>query len=152
MTFKVGILGLHTVLPITISCPSYIPESHPGSEIPSLWKVILVLGKARSLRVPYLGYGRAESSGWFDVLQKTCMRCDIWAGVFSWWSCQSPVAHGHSLLNHLNSFCRRMFKINAKFDADSLLYSFSHFGLDGRTVHMLTQWRLPPPLTSTAKS
>ena len=47
--FKVGTLGPHTVLPVAISCPivfSWIPLtvwSHP-----SLSKVILVLGKARS--------------------------------------------------------------------------------------------------------
>ena len=44
-----------------------------------------------------------------------------------------------------------MFKLNAKFDADSLLYSLSHFECDGHTVHILTQWHLPPPLTSTVK-
>ena len=33
------------------------------------------------------------------------------------------VAHSCSLVNHPNSFCRRMFKLNAKLDADSLLYS-----------------------------
>ena len=32
-----------------------------------------------------------------------------------------------SLLTHPNSFCRRMFKLNAKFDAHFLLYSLSHF-------------------------
>ena len=30
------------------------------------------------------------------------------------------VAHSCSLLNHLNSFHRGMFKLNAKFDAESL--------------------------------
>ena len=45
-----------------------------------------------------------------------------------------------------------MFKLNAKFDADSLLYLLSHFECDGHTVHMLTQRFLPPPLTSTVKS
>ena len=54
-----------------------------------------------------------------------------------------------SLLNHPNSFCRGMFKFNAKFDADSLLYLLSHFECHGHTLHMLTQWHLPPPLTST---
>ena len=44
-----------------------------------------------------------------------------------------------------------MFKLNAKSDADSLLYSLSHFECDGHTVHMLTQQCLPPPLTSTMK-
>ena len=50
------------------------------------------------------------------------MRCDAWAGTLSWWSCQSPAAHRCGLLNHLNSFCGGMFKLNAKFDADLLFY------------------------------
>ena len=45
-----------------------------------------------------------------------------------------------------------MFKLNAKFDADSLLYLLGHFECDGHTVHMLTQQHLAPPLTSTVKS
>ena len=64
----------------------------------------LVLGKARSHRIPNLGYSRAESPGWFDVLPKNCTRHDAWVGTLSWWSCQSPVAHSCSLLNHPNSF------------------------------------------------
>ena len=44
-----------------------------------------------------------------------------------------------------------MFKLNAKFDADSLLSSLSYFECDGHTVHMLTQWHLLPPLTSAVK-
>ena len=69
-----------------------------------------------------------------------CMR-----GVFSWWSCQSLAAHSCGLLNHLNSFRRGMFKLNAKSDVDFILYSVSHFKYDkydGHTVHMLTQWHL----------
>ena len=57
-----------------------------------------------------------------------------------------------SLLNHPNSFCRGMFKLNAKFDADSFLYSLSHFECDGHTVHMLIQRCLLPPLSGTVKS
>ena len=68
------------------------------------------------------------------------------------WSCHLPVAHSCGLLSHLNSFHRGMFKLNAKFDADLLLYSCNHFELDSHTVHMLTQQCLPPPLTSTVKS
>ena len=49
-----------------------------------------------------------------------------------------------SLLNHLNSFHGGMFKLNAKFDADSLLYLLSHFQCDGHTVHMHTQQCLYP--------
>ena len=45
-----------------------------------------------------------------------------------------------------------MFKFNVKFDADSLLYSLSHCECGGHTVHMLTQWCLPPLLTTTMKS
>ena len=48
----------------------YFPKSHWQSEISSLSKVILVLGKARSHRASILGYRGAESPGWFDVLQK----------------------------------------------------------------------------------
>ena len=44
-----------------------------------------------------------------------------------------------------------MFKSHAKFDADSLLYSLSHFKCNSHTVHMLTQRSLLPPLTSTVK-
>ena len=48
-----------------------------------------------------------------------------------------------------------MFKFNAKFDADSLLYSLTHFEYNDHIVyivHTLTQWHLPPPLSSTVKS
>ena len=44
--------------------------------------------------------------------------------------------------------CRGLFKLNAKFDANSLLYLFSHFVCGGHTVHMLTQRCLLPPLTN----
>ena len=83
--------------------------------------------------------------------KKLCTRYDAWLGALLWWSRQSSVAHSWNLLNHSNSFCRRIFKLNAKFDADFLLYSLSHFEWNGHTVHMLTQWCLPPPLTSTVK-
>ena len=45
-----------------------------------------------------------------------------------------------------------MFKLNAKFDTDPLLYLLSHFEYDCHTVRMLAQRCLPPPLTSTVKS
>ena len=44
-----------------------------------------------------------------------------------------------------------MLKLNAKLDADLLLYSLSHFEGNHHTVHMLTQWHLLPPLNSTVK-
>ena len=69
-----------------------------------------------------------------------------------WWSCQSPAAHSCGLLNQWNSFHGGMLKLNAKSDADLSLYPLSHCECDCHTVHMLTQQRLPPPLTSTVKS
>ena len=80
------------------------------------------------------------------------MRHDAWAGMLSWWSSQSPVSHSCSFLNHQNNFHIRMFKLNAKFDADSWFYLLSHFECDGHVVHKLTQQSLPPPLTSSVKS
>ena len=68
--FNVVTLGLHIVLPVSITCPLYFPESHRQSEISSFSKVISVLGKARSFRVPNLGCWGVESPGRFDVSQK----------------------------------------------------------------------------------
>ena len=122
-----------------------------------LSKVILVWGKARSRRAPNLDCRGAESPGWSDVLPKNSA-WDVMherahcSPLWSWWSCQSPVAHSCSLLNHPNSFHIGMFRLNTKFDVDLLLYSLSHFECDNHTVHMLTRQCLPPPLTSTVKS
>ena len=111
--------------------------------------MILVWGKARSYRAPNLGCRGAESPELFDISrEKLCTSCDTWTVALSRWSCQSPVAYSCSLLNHLNSFCGGMFKLNAKWDADSLLYLLSHFECNSHTVHMLTQQHLLPPLTS----
>ena len=52
---------------------------------------------------------------------------------------------------NLNSFHRGMFKLNANFDTDLLLYSLIHFECNGHTVHMLTQLLLPS-LTITVNS
>ena len=52
------------------TAPSYFPESHLGSEISSLSKVILVLGKFRSHRASNLVCRGAKSPGWFGVLPK----------------------------------------------------------------------------------
>ena len=56
-----------------------------------------------------------------------------------------------SLPNHPKSFRKGTLKHNTNLDADSLLYSFSHFEYGGHRVHMLTQQCLPTPLTSTVK-
>ena len=111
----------------------------------------LVLGKSRKHRASNLGCrGWVTWVNWWFI-KKLCERHDAWAGVLSW-SCQSAVAYSFGLLNHPNSFCGGMFKLNAKFDADLLLYSLGHFERDSHTVHMLTQWHLLPPQTSTMKS
>ena len=114
--------------------------------------MILVLRKPGSHRAPYLSCRGGESPGWFDVLPKSCMRCEAWLDTLLWWSCQSSVAQSCGLLNHLNSFCGGMFKLNTKYDADSWLYSLSHWECDGHRVHMFSQRHLLPPLTSTIKS
>ena len=78
------------------------------------------------------------------MMQERACRCDEAANH------QLPIAE--VFLNQLNSFHRGMLKLNAKFDADSLLYLLGHFECDDHTVHLLTQWCLPPPLTSTVRS
>ena len=60
-------LGMSHSSPNHHPLPCPIPESHLWSEISSLSKVILVLGKARSHRVSNLD---CKSPGWFDVLPK----------------------------------------------------------------------------------
>ena len=92
------------------------------------FKGVLVLGKARSHRAPNLGC-RGSWVTWviWYFAKNPCTRCDTWASTLSWWNCQSPVALSCSLLNPLNSFHGGMFKLNTKLDADSLLYSLSHF-------------------------
>ena len=135
------------------AAPPYFPESHWRSEISSLSKVILILGKSRSCRVPNLGCSGTESLGWFDVLPKI----SSWDMLHEQVHCRDETANHRlliavALLNHPNSFRGGMFKLNAKLDAYSLLYLLSHFECHGHTVHMLTQQCLPPPLTSTVKS
>ena len=47
--------------------------------------------------------------------------------------CAALIAVPKSLLNHPNSFREVMFKLNAKFDANSLLYLLSHFECHGHS-------------------
>ena len=76
---------------------------------------------------------------WKPLRETWCMsRCFVVMKL------QSLVDHSCGLRNLLNSFCRGMFTLNAKFDADSLLCSLSHLQCNSYTVHMLTQWRLSP--------
>ena len=92
---------------------SYFPEFHQGSETSPLSEVILVLGKARSHRVPNLGHSGAESPGWFDVLPKN----SAWHVMQEWAHCCDEAAISRcpscGLLNHPDSFHGGMFKLNA---------------------------------------
>lgn len=72
------------LLELPLTAPSYFPESHQRSEISSLSKVILVLRKARSHRVPIAGCRRAE----LMCHQKNSAQ----AGTLSQRSCQPPAA------------------------------------------------------------
>ena len=111
----------------------------------------LVLGKARSLRAPNLGYRGLSHLGDLMFHKKTLHRMWCVSGHIAMIKLPITGCHSCGLLNNLNSFCRGMFKLNAKFDADLLLYLLSHFECDGHTVHMPIQWCLPSPLTSTVK-
>ena len=80
-----------------------------------------------------------------DEVQELAHRCDKAAN-------HQLVAYSWGLLSLTNSFHGGIFKLHTKFDGDLLLYSLSHFECDSHTIHMLTQWCLLPPLTSTVKS
>ena len=113
--------------------------------------MILVLGKARSRRVPNLGCRGLSHLMIWCFTKKLCTRYDAWVGTLSRWSWQLPVTHSCGLLNLPNHFRGGMLKINAKFDADSLLYLLRRLKRDSHTVRMLTQCHLLPPMTSTVK-
>ena len=93
--------------------------------------------------------------GWFTWMIWCCTKnlweTWAWVGRLSWWSCQSPVVHSCSLLNHLKSFHEGILKLHAKYDADFLFYLLSHFECDSHTGHMLTLQCLLSPMTSTMK-
>ena len=121
------------------------PKSHPWSEVSSLSKVILVLGKARSNRAPNLSCSRAKSPGWFDVSPKTLhkMCCDEAAHhqlptAAAFWIIQIvSVEEYSSLIQILMQMCC---------STCSAIWMHSH------TVHLLTQRCLLLPVTSTVKS
>ena len=124
--FKVGTLGPHTVLPIAISClfifswiSSMVWNPFPFKGDLSFRKI----QKSQGTKSGLLGVWVTWVIWCFAT--KHCKRHDAWVGALPWWSCQLPVAHNCGLLNHPNSFLGRMFKLNAKFDADSLLYLLS---------------------------
>ena len=157
--FKVGTLGPHTVLPaslplfktlwkpfvdILVSCP--IAFSWISSMFWYLFpfKGDFSFGKSQKQPVP------VQHSQVFCLLQ-AFQNVDHFQQIIDhlWSVCATLLFALHScnilesLLNHLNSFHGGMFKLNAKFDADSLLYWLSHFECDGHTVHMLNGMYLP---------
>ena len=151
--FKVGTLGPHNVLPIPISCR--IIFSWISSTVWNLFpfKGDFSFGKSQKSQGTKSGlWGSWVTWEIWSFAKKFCTRRDAWAGVLSPWSCQSSVAHSCGLLNHPNSFRKGTFKLNAESDAVSLLYSLSHFECDGHRVHMLNEWHLLPPVTSTVMS
>ena len=65
--FKVGSLGPHAVLPVTINCPIIFPRISSMVWNQFLFKGDFSFAKTRNSRVPNLGYRGAESPGWSDV-------------------------------------------------------------------------------------
>ena len=120
--FKVGTLGPHTVLPASLplfktlyktlcwksssAALSYFPESHRWSEIFSLSKVILVLGKVGICRAPNLGCRGLSHLGDLLFPQKLFTR-----DVLPEWACchdeaahhQLPAAAAVFVLRHLSN-------------------------------------------------
>ena len=126
--FKVGTLGPHIVLPVAISC--IIIYSGISLMVLNLFpfKGHFSLGKSQKSQSTKSGLLGAESPGCFDV---------------------SPKSSAHEM------WCMSRHIVVMKLPitrCPQLLYSLSHFECDGQTVHMLTQWHLLPPLTSTVKS
>ena len=151
MPFKVGTLGPHTVLPITISCPiifSWI-SMMVWNLFPS--KVILVWGKARSYKVPNLGCKRAELPGWFDVSPKNSA-----GDMMHERACCGDEAASKQFHMAVASWIIWIISLE---ECSSLMQNLMlihcptlrHFQCDSHTVHMLPQWRLLHPLTSTVK-
>ena len=150
--FKVGTLGPHTVLPITISCPllfSWI-SLMAWNLLP--FKGDFSFGKSQKSQGTKSGlWGSWVTWVIWCFPKQLGMRCDTWVGVLLCWSFQPPVAHSFGLLNHLNSFCGGMFKLNSKVDADSCCstwsiilnvtatqYTYSLHGIS--RPHWLVQW------------
>ena len=144
--FKLGTLGPHTVLPVTISCP--IVFSWISSTVWNLFpfKGDFSFGESHKLQGTKSGLkGGLNHLGDLMFRKKNlCMRHDSWVVTLSWWSCQSLFTYSYSLLYQLNSFRGEVFKFNAKSDANSLLYSDILNTMATQYIHMLTQQQWPP--------
>ena len=126
----------------------YFPESHWHSEISSLSKGILLLGKPEVTGHQIWAIRGLSHLGNLMFGQKNLHKtwCMSYVDGLCWCdeaaNHQLPIAASYWIIQI--GFWRGMLKHNAKFDADSLLYSLSHFECDSHTVHMLTQQHLPP--------
>ena len=109
--FKVGTLGSHTILPITISCSVVL--SWISLIVWNLFPFGGDFSFGKKTEVTGRQIWAVEGLSPLGNLWKLCTRRDAWGGAFLWWSCQSPVIHSWGLLNHLNSFHGGMFKLNA---------------------------------------
>ena len=122
------------------------------SEISSISKVILVLGKARSHMALNLWCSRAESPGWFDVSPKY----SAWDMMHERTYCceeaanhQLPIAAAFWIIpivsmEECSSLTQNLMQICCS--TCSAIWMHSH------TVHLLTQRCLLLPVTSTVKS
>ena len=137
------------VLPIAISFPVVFPWISA-----MVWNLFPFKGDfsfGKSPRAPNLGCRGMGSPRWFDVLPKNFAQ-DVmheWAYYLDEAAHhQLPIAAAFWIIWIVSTQeCSSECKIWCRFVA-----LLSHFECDGHPVHMLTQWRLLPPLTCTVKS
>ena len=82
-------LGTSHSSPNCHQLPHHIFLNLVDGETSSLSKVILILGKATSCRVPNLGCRGAESPGWFDLSPKN----SAWDMMHEWACCRVEAAN-----------------------------------------------------------
>ena len=120
----------------------YLPESHQRSEISSLSKVIIVLGKARSCRAPNLGCRGDESPGWLDVSPKNSAQ-----DVMHEQACCRDEAANHQWPIAVALWIIWIVSVE---ECSSLTHSVILNAMATQNTRSL--WRLPPPQPSTVKS
>ena len=145
-------LGTSHSSPSCHQLPCNIFLSHQQSEISSLSKVILVLGKARNRRAPNLGCSRAESLEWFDVSPKNSAQ-----DLMHYQVCCHDEAANHQVPIAAAFYIIPIVSAEEYSNLTQNLiqnHCSTHSVIlrDDHTVHMLIQWHLLPPLTSTVKS
>ena len=126
---------------------SYFSESYGQSEISSLSKVILVLGKAR-VAGPQI-WAVEGLSHLSDLMfhQKTLHEMWCMSGVH----CRDEAAN-HQLPKAVSFWIICIVSMEECSSLTQHLMQIHTFKCDGHAVHMLTQQCLPPPLTNTVKS